>query len=80
MVLWQWQHLYDSIRRKIPKIEFVNGIPDHLNDQHCINVGKRNRLVFDDLMTNARFDQRIADLFTKGSHHRNISVVYLNQN
>ena len=25
-------------------------------------------------------DQRIADVFTKGSHHRNISVVYLTQN
>ena len=58
----------------------MNGIPDHLNDQHYINMGKRNLLVFDDLMTEAKCDQRIADLFTKGSHHRNISVVYLTQN
>ena len=36
--------------------------------------------MFDDLMTEVKFDQRIADLFTKGSHHRNISVVYLTQN
>ena len=36
--------------------------------------------MFDDLMTKAICDQRIADLFTKGSHHRNISVVYLTQN
>ena len=58
----------------------MNGIPDHLNDQHCINVGKRNLLMFDDLMTEAKCNQRIADLFTKGSHHRNISAVYLTQN
>ena len=58
----------------------MNGIPDHLNDQHYIDVSKRNVLVFDDLMTEAKRDQRIADLFTKGSHHRNISVVYLTQN
>ena len=58
----------------------MNGIPDHLNDQHYIDVSKRNVLVFDDLMTEAKCDQRIADLFTKGSHHRNISVVYLTQN
>ena len=58
----------------------MNGIPDHLNDQHYINVGKRNILVFDDLMTGAKCDQRIADLFTKGSHHRNISIVHLTQN
>ena len=36
--------------------------------------------IFDDLMTKAKCDQRIADLFTKGSHHRNISIVYLTQN
>ena len=62
------------------RIEFVNGIPDNLNDQHYIDVSKRNILVFDDMMTEAKCDQRIADLFTKGSHHRNISVVYLTQN
>ena len=31
-------------------------------------------------MTEAKCDQRIADPFTKGSHHRNISIVYLTQN
>ena len=31
-------------------------------------------------MTEARCDQRIADLFTRASHHRNLSVVYLTQN
>ena len=82
-IIWcygQWQPLYDNIRKRIPRIEFVNGIPDHHNDQHYIDVSKRNVLVFDDLMTEAKCDQRIADLFTKGSHHRNISVVYLTQN
>ena len=82
-IIWcygQWQPLYDNIRKRIQRIEFVKGIPDHLNNQHYINVDKRNLLVFDDLMTEAKCDQKIADLFTKGSHHRNISVVYLTQN
>ena len=82
-IIWcygQWQPLYDNIRKRIPRIEFVNGKPDHLNDQHYIDVSKRNVLVFDNLMTEAKCDQRIAGLFTKGSHHRNISVVYLTQN
>ena len=81
-IIWcygQWQPLYDNIRKRIPRIEFVNGTPDHLNDQYYINVGKRNLLVFDDLMTEAKCDQRIAELFTKGSHHRDISV-YFTQN
>ena len=82
-IIWcfgQWQTLYDNIRKKIPKIEFVSGILDHLNDLHYINAGERNILIFDNMMTDAKCDQRIADLFTKGSHHRNISVVYLTQN
>ena len=58
----------------------MSGIPDYLDDQHYINASKRNILVFDDLMTEAKCDQRVADLFTKGSHHRNISIVYLTQN
>ena len=58
----------------------MSGIPDYLDDHHYINDRKRNIHVFDDLMTEAKCDQRIAVLFTKGSHHMNISVVYLTQN
>ena len=38
----------------------------------------RTLLVLDDLMTST--DDRVVDLFTKISHHRNLSVVYLTQN
>ena len=31
-------------------------------------------------MTQSGGDKRIADLFTKGSHHRNLSVIYIVQN
>ena len=31
-------------------------------------------------MTQSGGDKRIADLFTKGSHHRNLSVIYVVQN
>ena len=58
----------------------MHGIPDYLNSPQFINPGKQNLIIFDDLMTEAKGDQRIADLFTKGSHHRNISIVYLTQN
>ena len=82
-ILWcfgQWQPLYDDIQKRIPWIEFVHGIPDYLSSSQYIDVSKRNLLIFDDLMTEAKCDQKIADLFTKGSHHRNISIVYLTQN
>ena len=34
----------------------------------------------DDLMAQSSKDKRIADLFTKGSHHRNLSIIYIVQN
>ena len=82
-ILWcfgQWQPLYEELQKRIPYIEFVHGIPDHIQNPQFINAGTRNLIILDDLMTEAKCDQRIADLFTKGSHHRNISIVYLTQN
>ena len=36
--------------------------------------------MFDDQMIDASKDKRIVSLFTRGSHHRNLSVVYIVQN
>jgi len=37
-------------------------------------------MVIDDHMEDAGGDERIVNLFTKGSHHRNLSVIYILQN
>ena len=37
-------------------------------------------VVRDDLMSQCSNDQRVADLFSKGSHHNGISVLYLTEN
>jgi hypothetical protein len=81
-IIWcyeQWQPLYDKLQHTKPWIEFERGILDSLNSPEYINTHKRYLTVFDDLMTEAKCDQRIGDLFTKGSHHRYISIVYLTQ-
>ena len=75
-ILWcfgQWEPLYEDLQKRIPCIEFIRGIPDYLDNAQFMDPSKRNLIIFDDLMTEAKCDQRIADLFTKGSHHRNIS-------
>ena len=36
--------------------------------------------MFDDQMIDASKDKRIVSLFTRGSHHRNLSVIYIVQN
>ena len=38
----------------------------------------RTLVILDDLMYAT--DRRVSELFTKGSHHRNISVIYIVQN
>ena len=64
----------------IPNIEFVKGIPTALEQDAYFSVNKRNLIVFDDQMIDAGKDQRIVNLFTRGSHHRNLSVIYIVQN
>ena len=61
-------------------IEFIKGFPHQLSEETFLDTDKHNIIVLDDLMSEANCDQHIADLFTKGSHHRNVSVIYLTQN
>ena len=64
----------------MPHIEFVKGIPTTLEQDSYFDVNKRNLIVFDDQMIDASKDKRIVNLFTRGSHHRNLSVIYIVQN
>ena len=61
-------------------IEFVKGIPTVLEHDSYFDVNKRNLIVFDDQMIDASKDKRIVNLVTRGSHHRNLSVIYIVQN
>ena len=67
------------MQRIIPGIEFVKGIPTNTDDEQFLNPAIQNLIVIDDLMSEASNDKRICDLFTKGSHHRNLSVICLVQ-
>ena len=64
----------------MPRIKFVKGIPTALEQDSYFEVNKRNLIVFDDQMIDANKDKRIVNLFTRGSHHRNLSVIYIVQN
>ena len=64
----------------MPHIEVVKGIPTALERDSYFDVNKRNLIVFDDQMINASKDKWIVNLFTRDSHHRNLSVIYIVQN
>jgi len=54
-------------------------IPTALEQDAYFNVNRRNFIVFDHQMIGAGKDQRIVNLFTRGSHHRNLSVIDIAQ-
>lgn len=72
-ILWcygEFQTMYGFI----DKVEFHEGLPNLEELDSSVN----NLIVIDDLMSEANTD--VASLFTKKSHHSNISVMYLVQN
>ena len=76
----RWQPLYDVIAANIAHVTFFNGIPPNLDSDECLDPKVRNLVILDDLMTSCTKDTKVTDLFCEGSHHRNLSVIALNQN
>lgn len=73
-IIWfydEWQPLYENLKKY--NVEFIRGLPE-IDFDGSVPV----LIIIDDLMSEA--DQRIVDIFTKGSHHRNISVLFVTQN
>ena len=57
-------------------IRYNEGAPEKFGDAQ----GQRPCLeILDELMTDV-YSKQVCDLFTKGSHHRNISVILITQN
>lgn len=75
-VIWAYgiyQELYRTpIDGAVKTIRYVQGFPESADD--C------DILVLDDLQSTAGNDTRLADLFSRFSHHRNISVIFVVQN
>lgn len=72
----EWQTLYDS--NEFSGVEFVQGLIDVNN----LNKNIENLVIIDDLMTLLAQKEGlvISEIFTKHSHHKNLSVVLITQN
>ena len=66
-------------RRQLDKlglnITYQEGLPEKSGN----TLGEPSLIIMDDLL-NQVYSREVCDLFTKGSHHRNISVLLLTQN
>ena len=74
----EWQQGYEELLERLPEITFQRGFPDKLIDTFSAN--QNNLLILDDQMSKAGDTKDLADLFTKGSHHRNLTIIYIVQN
>ncbi|KAF2886226.1 hypothetical protein ILUMI_19947 [Ignelater luminosus] len=73
-VLWfydEWQPLYKDLSEIV---EFQQGLPD----MRLFDGGSPNLIIIDDLMRESNAD--VVDIFTKGCHHRNLSIFFITQN
>ena len=82
-ILWlygQDQSLYGELKTNVPSIEFYRGIPPDLDNDEFLDTKIPNLIIIDDLMSDCKNDERLTRLFTIGSHHKNLSIIFLVQN
>lgn len=74
-IIWCYSENNSIPKTDFKEIQYAQGIPDFID-----NVKNEPLLIIlDDLMNNSD-NSKISELFIKGSHHRNISVILVTQN
>ena len=71
-----WQSSFES---RESEINFCKGIPAEDTITQFAD-GEHNIIILDDLMDEVVKNTRIQQLFTRGSHHMNFTIIYINQN
>ena len=80
-ILWFYgaESSIEAIREKYPNIQFFPGLPD-VNQLEKFDSAVNRLMIIDDLMLQKDTPKILSDLFTKSSHHKNISVIFIVQN
>ena len=88
-IVWvysEWQSAYEEVQGMtraglLPTVEFIKDATDYRSMYDSLQPTDRNLLILDDQMAETKDDaSNFANIFTKGSHHRSITVVFLMQN
>jgi len=75
----EWQTTYDDLQSRCSNVQFIQGIPDFDLFKSSLNTPKL--LVMDDMMEEMKKDAvALNRLFTRGSHHWNLSIIHILQN
>ncbi|QKS69574.1 FtsK-like protein [Drosophila-associated adintovirus 2] len=70
-----WCYAEEHAKPRFTGLEYHKGVPDEIENE----LNEPVLIVLDDLMMGA-FNKSVCELFTKGSHHRNLSVIVVTQN
>ena len=66
---------YSFDNKVIKNLEFIQGLPDEARIKQIAD-SKHNLIIIDDLKMTALNSPYIANLFSRDSHHRNLSVFF----
>ena len=77
-IFWLYAEDQPLYKTGLSNVKFIQGLPDDL--ETMFDPTRRNVAVIDDLMTEAHSDQRMTKLFSVGSHHRNLSIIFIIHN
>lgn len=72
-IVW-FYGIYQPLYDEISNVSFVEGLPSKYQEY----LGTHTLFIIDDLMCEC--DKRLTHLFTRGSHHLNLSVIFITQN
>ena len=80
-ILWFYgaEGSIEAIKETYPDIQFFPGLPD-ISQLEKFDSSVNRLMIIDDLMLQKDTARTLSDLFTKSSHHKNISVIFIVQN
>lgn len=69
---------YQNKFNEFNDVELIRGLPENILSM--VDADKPTWIVIDDLMHESASSKVVSELFTKGSHHRNLSIILIVQN
>lgn len=65
-----WQDKFTQLQKDVPEVQFHQGLIENSDD-----IPSNSLVIIDDLLTDLAKSEDSVNLFVRGSHHNNISVI-----
>ena len=75
-----YQPLFNEMETVVPNLTFHEGLPSSNTLEELTTDKQHKMVILDDLMDQVTQSHDMELLFTRGCHHKNLSVIFINQN